>query len=501
MERREQIANYLKQYKAQDVKLLYELMVKILLGNNDFRLVENAERDDLRPVIENETGKKIGFLLDTVIGKDGLKIYNKIEELEYSAIKLNKAQRVELMADVLGDDTLFEGFCLTFYDTDDVLQHLCENFGCPERYKELLQDEVYQKRKKYMRMIADYAMAAVNLYGVIHISELETLIHEHENRLDNNGYNHLDGNYINTVMFTPEFLCTCTLHQLIGDSVPVVCTSMDGFLLHNSFMDAYQDEQEEMFKFFTGTKRDLTEKDLARFYKSVGDSSFRMLYEDAGSKQMYRPTKKELLRYVDENYYEISNAEKQMRRYIEEKFLNDFATVAQKLGKSVKECVDDFMKEIHNQATDMGKAGEERDPHEYVQYVFESIHGYGIDFKGINQANEFLRYVMKVMNSVRLWCNHGFTPDEMMHQTPIYPETTTIVPGSSHAAKMLAEGREQLEQMGMNIDLDTTATVIPTISFENGINGMMKKNIKKVYPNDPCPCCSGKKFKKCCGNL
>ena len=22
---------------------------------------------------------------------------------------------------------------------------------------------------------------------------------------------------------------------------------------------------------------------------------------------------------------------------------------------------------------------------------------------------------------------------------------------------------------------------------------------KKVYPNDPCPCGSGKKFKKCCG--
>nr|WP_304972803.1 SEC-C metal-binding domain-containing protein [uncultured Schaedlerella sp.] len=24
---------------------------------------------------------------------------------------------------------------------------------------------------------------------------------------------------------------------------------------------------------------------------------------------------------------------------------------------------------------------------------------------------------------------------------------------------------------------------------------------KKVYPNDPCPCGSGKKYKKCCGKL
>jgi uncharacterized protein YecA (UPF0149 family) len=57
---------------------------------------------------------------------------------------------------------------------------------------------------------------------------------------------------------------------------------------------------------------------------------------------------------------------------------------------------------------------------------------------------------------------------------------------------MLAEGREQLGQMGINIDLDATAT---------NINGTMTKTTKKVYPNDPCPCGSGKKFKKCCGKL
>ena len=24
-------------------------------------------------------------------------------------------------------------------------------------------------------------------------------------------------------------------------------------------------------------------------------------------------------------------------------------------------------------------------------------------------------------------------------------------------------------------------------------------SVRKIYPNDPCPCGSGKKFKKCCG--
>ena len=31
----------------------------------------------------------------------------------------------------------------------------------------------------------------------------------------------------------------------------------------------------------------------------------------------------------------------------------------------------------------------------------------------------------------------------------------------------------------------------------NNIVNMQPK--KKIYPNDPCPCGSGKKYKKCCG--
>ena len=27
----------------------------------------------------------------------------------------------------------------------------------------------------------------------------------------------------------------------------------------------------------------------------------------------------------------------------------------------------------------------------------------------------------------------------------------------------------------------------------------MKREVAKVYPNDPCPCGSGKKYKQCCG--
>ena len=34
---------------------------------------------------------------------------------------------------------------------------------------------------------------------------------------------------------------------------------------------------------------------------------------------------------------------------------------------------------------------------------------------------------------------------------------------------------------------------------EQKVAGTVKREGKKVYPNDPCPCGSGKKYKKCCG--
>lgn len=34
---------------------------------------------------------------------------------------------------------------------------------------------------------------------------------------------------------------------------------------------------------------------------------------------------------------------------------------------------------------------------------------------------------------------------------------------------------------------------------EQKASGTVRRQTRKVYPNDPCPCGSGKKYKKCCG--
>ena len=49
------------------------------------------------------------------------------------------------------------------------------------------------------------------------------------------------------------------------------------------------------------------------------------------------------------------------------------------------------------------------------------------------------------------------------------------------------------------VELEQVAKVTGTNKDESAAHTPMKREEKKVYPNDPCPCGSGKKYKQCCG--
>ena len=50
MEIKAQITKKLQKYKADEIKTLYQLMLRVLSGNDDFRMVQNADTDELREV-------------------------------------------------------------------------------------------------------------------------------------------------------------------------------------------------------------------------------------------------------------------------------------------------------------------------------------------------------------------------------------------------------------------------------------------------------------------
>lgn len=121
-----------------------------------------------------------------------------------------------------------------------------------------------------------------------------------------------------------------------------------------------------------------------------------------------------------------------------------------------------------------------------------------ITFKNEKQMEEFVGLLMNAHNSTRMKENRGHKPEELARRE-LMGGMPTIVPGSSHAATMLRDAAPQLEQMGIPIDLEGNADTITTSLYPNGLNGNPVRVEKKIYPNDPCPCGSGKKYKKCCG--
>ncbi|MGN0480259.1 MAG: SEC-C metal-binding domain-containing protein, partial [Lachnospiraceae bacterium] len=49
------------------------------------------------------------------------------------------------------------------------------------------------------------------------------------------------------------------------------------------------------------------------------------------------------------------------------------------------------------------------------------------------------------------------------------------------------------------VEREQVAKVTGTNKDDTVVRGPIKREEKKVYPNDPCPCGSGKKYKQCCG--
>ena len=49
------------------------------------------------------------------------------------------------------------------------------------------------------------------------------------------------------------------------------------------------------------------------------------------------------------------------------------------------------------------------------------------------------------------------------------------------------------------VEREQVAKVTGTNKDTSAAQAPKRREIQKIYPNDPCPCGSGKKYKKCCG--
>lgn len=85
-----------------------------------------------------------------------------------------------------------------------------------------------------------------------------------------------------------------------------------------------------------------------------------------------------------------------------------------------------------------------------LQTVIDELESYGIVFRETAHLEAFTSHIMDVWNNTHMVLNRGYTPFEMVMR-----------------------GFDQAKET--------------------------RRSVQKIYPNDPCPCGSGKKYKKCCG--
>ena len=115
------------------------------------------------------------------------------------------------------------------------------------------------------------------------------------------------------------------------------------------------------------------------------------------------------------------------------------------LRKTYDKDLHDFAVDIQNE---LYKTGDDFDGNRFTEVtdyaVKELENKYGIAMSSLDKLNELIGYLQDMANSTRLWINNGHTTAELNREA-------------------------------------------------------VNEHAKKIYPNDPCPCGSGKKYKKCCG--
>ena len=171
----------------------------------------------------------------------------------------------------------------------------------------------------------------------------------------------------------------------------------------------------------------------------------------------YKPTGQEIQYYAEHSFERRILAYKKLKQFIS-RIAVDTDMVMELIENNITmdENIEDFMKEV----ADL----------ELVQFGTKI------------QKNQFKNLYMQLHNDSRLWKNAGYTPTE-------------LVKWATTPANLSGE----LSPFDSNQGEKTTDNIYSFASYyETKKEQQQPIRVKKVGRNEPCPCGSGKKYKKCC---
>lgn len=136
-----------------------------------------------------------------------------------------------------------------------------------------------------------------------------------------------------------------------------------------------------------------------------------------------------------------------------------------------------------------------------ISEVMTRLNNLGVRFRHRRDAERFCTLYQEFHNHMRMQCNRGYTPEELLSMQPPearVPQSLSLGPNIREAFGDGTIDAEELREGILDIPFpneDLRQSLLGKISASGG---QPVRSIK-VGRNAPCPCGSGKKYKKCCG--
>ena len=210
------------------------------------------------------------------------------------------------------------------------------------------------------------------------------------------------------------------------------------------------------------------------------DDRYKNLLDIQAGKDFYIPNAQEVLDYSRNLYLSQEPAYQNFREFLQ----HEIGMTFDEANAEAMEIWDKIQFDI--------------DFTEIVQYIIDVYE----DLLDDTKIEEIIQLLQELNNNTRMQIHRGHTPNEMMRkgmEEGCFSQRPIVVPGSTETANLLKSALEELKEMGICVDFDSNAAIVPNNSSQNNVSGQVANSFKKIYPNDPCSCGSGKKFKKCCG--
>lgn len=206
------------------------------------------------------------------------------------------------------------------------------------------------------------------------------------------------------------------------------------------------------------------------------DEYYSMVEKQRG-KPLFIPTKQELLNYKDDLYIADTPQVRAMENFLR----TGLKMNAKKAENMIFECLLAITC-ADNPLNDIAVELERRKIRMTIQ-----------------QLDEFAELFSDLHNNTRLPCNRGFTPQELVNRNGGLQTPKSISFGPNITAAMQS-GEMDIQKYGLSIaesDIprELKIQMLSDLSKIKGGNAETQNNSR----NAPCPCGSGKKYKRCCG--